>query len=343
MNNNPDIALIIPVYNTASYLPKCMESILSSTFSSMEIILVDDGSTDGVSPGLCDRYAQSDPRVRTLHKENGGLQSAWIAGAEVSNADYLSFIDSDDWLDSEMFQELFAHTSQAFKSCEIISSDYIIEKQNERKEVHHTIPCGQHFGEDLDKIKMRLLGEEQRTVILSRCMKLISRKLILDNLHYCNSAIKLGEDVNIMVPALCDCKRLYVSDKCYYHYRTVLSSMSHAHNEKILDDIKLLCDTCCNILEDKKIPNARSQAEREFLRLMFVYVKDELRAGYKGATVVVRDTLTQKPIKDKILNNKLEVSDKANKLIYYGMRHPNLLVLTMIQLILFAYDKKTNG
>ncbi|MCR5770135.1 MAG: glycosyltransferase [Butyrivibrio sp.] len=342
MDKTPDIAVIIPVYNTAEYLPDCMNSVLESRLKNIEIILVDDGSTDGKSPALCDEYANKDSRVRVIHKENGGLQSAWIAGVKDSTANYLCFIDSDDWVDSEMFEELFSHTSQAFKSCEIISSDYIIEKQNERKEVHHTISAGQHFGENLDNIKTRLLGQELRTVILSRCMKLTSRKLIINNLKYCDSSIRLGEDVNIMIPALCDCKRLYVSDVCYYHYRTVADSMAHGHNEKMLDNIKLLCDTCCKILTDKKITNAKEQADMEYLRLMFVYVKDELRARYPEAVATVSNTLKEDTIKNKIKNNKLEVSNKANKLIYFGMRHPSKVMLKVIQLILLTYDKKTN-
>ena len=342
MNNNPDIAVIIPVYNTAAYLPECVNSVLASRYKSMEIILVDDGSTDGESPQLCDKFASSDSRVRVIHKENGGLQSAWIAGVNASTADYLSFIDSDDWIDSAIFEELISHTSQAFRSCEIISSGYIIEKQNERKEVHHVVASGQHFGEDLDNIKLRLLGQEQRTVILSRCMKLISRRLITGNLHYCNNSIKFGEDVNIMIPALCDCKRLYVSDKCYYHYRTIASSMAHANDDHMRDKIMLLCDTCYNILEEKGIANAKEQSDMEFLRLMFVYIKNELRTGYPGAVSTVRKTLKEQSLRDKIIRSKLTVNNKANKIIYFGMKHPSSFILKAIQIILMVYDKKTN-
>lgn len=341
MSNSPDIAVIIPVYNTARYLHDCLKSVLMSKFNSMEIILVDDGSTDGESPAICDKYASLDCRVRVIHKENGGLQSAWIEGVRNSTANYLSFIDSDDWVDSNMFEELFLHTSQAFKSCEIISSDYIIEKQNERKEVHHTISTGQHFGEDLYAIKHNLLGNEKRPVILSRCMKLISRKLITDNLNYCNSLIRLGEDVNIMIPALCDCKRLYVSDSCYYHYRTVLTSMAHSHNPAMLDNMQLLCDTCYRILSDKNIENAKDQADREYLRLLFVYVKDELRAKYPGSISALQKNLKDKTLRKKIIQNKLDVNYKSNKLIYIGMLHPSKLILKVIQIILLSYDKKT--
>ena len=81
------ISVIIPVYNTAEYLEKCIESVLAQTFRDFEVMLVDDGSTDGVSPAMCDTYGKRDTRVRVMHKQNGGLQSAWIAGLVESRAD----------------------------------------------------------------------------------------------------------------------------------------------------------------------------------------------------------------------------------------------------------------
>ena len=80
--NTPKVSVIIPVYNTAKYLDECMKSVLGQTFSDIEIILVDDGSTDGISPKMCDDYGTSDDRVRVIHKVNGGLMSAWIEGTK---------------------------------------------------------------------------------------------------------------------------------------------------------------------------------------------------------------------------------------------------------------------
>lgn len=104
------ISIIIPVYNVEKYLFRCVNSILSQTYSDIEIILVDDGSPDN-SPELCDEIAQTDSRVVVIHKENGGLSSARNAGLDIAKGDYVFFIDSDDWLSSNTVLENFYKTA----------------------------------------------------------------------------------------------------------------------------------------------------------------------------------------------------------------------------------------
>lgn len=101
----PTLSVIVPVYNVEPYLRACVDSILAQTFRDFELILVDDGSTDGC-PALCDAYEGQDPRVRVIHKENGGLSSARNAGMRSARAELLSFIDSDDFVHPQMFQTL---------------------------------------------------------------------------------------------------------------------------------------------------------------------------------------------------------------------------------------------
>ncbi len=120
------ISVIIPVYNTAEYMDDCMNSVISQTFKDIEIILVDDGSTDGISPQKCDDYAAKDSRVKVIHKENGGLMSAWIAGVCEASSDYVSFIDSDDWVDTDMFEKLYSLTDSTYSRYEMISGNYIV-------------------------------------------------------------------------------------------------------------------------------------------------------------------------------------------------------------------------
>lgn len=103
----PTLSVIVPVYNVEPYLRACVDSILAQTFPDFELILVDDGSTDGC-PALCDAYEGQDPRVRVIHKENGGLSSARNAGMRSARAELLSFIDSDDFVHPQMFQTLVA-------------------------------------------------------------------------------------------------------------------------------------------------------------------------------------------------------------------------------------------
>lgn len=94
---NPKVSILVPVYNVEKYLPRCIDSVLSQDFSDYELILVDDGSPDN-SPRICDEYAQKDNRIKVVHKKNGGLVSARLAGFEASKGKYLMFLDSDDYL-----------------------------------------------------------------------------------------------------------------------------------------------------------------------------------------------------------------------------------------------------
>ena len=95
---NQTISVIVPVYNVAQYLPQCVDSILSQDYGDLEVILIDDGSTDA-SGELCDRYAAKDSRVRVIHQKNGGAAAAKNAGLRIASGDYLTFADSDDYLE----------------------------------------------------------------------------------------------------------------------------------------------------------------------------------------------------------------------------------------------------
>lgn len=101
----PLISVIVPVYNMELYLDKCIQSIINQTYRNLEIILVDDGSTDR-SLLLCEQYADSDRRIKVIHKTNGGLSSARNAGLDACSGDYVGFVDSDDWIDSAMYETL---------------------------------------------------------------------------------------------------------------------------------------------------------------------------------------------------------------------------------------------
>lgn len=105
--NNPVISIIVPVYNVATYLRECLDSILSQTFSSWECILVDDGSTDE-SPVICDEYVAKDSRFRVIHKQNGGLSRARNSALQVASGQYIGFVDSDDWIEPEMYERLYS-------------------------------------------------------------------------------------------------------------------------------------------------------------------------------------------------------------------------------------------
>ena len=100
------ISVIVPIYNVEKYLNKCIESIVSQTYTDLEIILVDDGSPDNC-PAICDSWAGKDSRIKVIHKKNGGLSDARNAGFAASSGEYISFIDSDDWIEPDFYSVLY--------------------------------------------------------------------------------------------------------------------------------------------------------------------------------------------------------------------------------------------
>jgi len=99
------ISVIVPVYDVEAYMPRCIDSILSQTHKDLEIILVNDGSPDNC-PKMCDEYATKDSRIKVVHKKNGGLASARNAGMKIATGNYISFVDSDDWIEPTMYSDL---------------------------------------------------------------------------------------------------------------------------------------------------------------------------------------------------------------------------------------------
>ena len=99
------VSIIIPVYNVESYLPECIESVLKQTYSHWELLLIDDGSSDG-SPQICDEFQRKDSRIRAIHKENQGPSAARNLGIEIAGGDYIVFVDSDDWIAPGMLEEM---------------------------------------------------------------------------------------------------------------------------------------------------------------------------------------------------------------------------------------------
>lgn len=165
----PLISVIVPIYKVEEYLDRCVESIVNQTYKNLEIILVDDGSPDNC-PQMCDDWAKRDNRIKVLHKENGGLSDARNAGMPFATGEIISFIDSDDWIEFDMFEKMFNRMqadNSDLVSCgvkwveedgrlirEVTSEDEILETTTAMKELLNDSKLKQHVWNKIYKYDM---------------------------------------------------------------------------------------------------------------------------------------------------------------------------------------------
>lgn len=341
------ISLIVPIYAAEDYLKRCVDSLIKQTFTNTEIILVDDGSPDRC-PAMCDAYAAADNRIKVIHKKNGGLISAWQAGVKESAGDYLCFVDSDDWIEPDMLKNMITFTDQASafgKAGEIICCNFVIDRGDpgvSRETKHyHGLPPGTYEGERLEgEIKDNLLGNENRTVSMSRCMKLFSRELIENNMHFCNPKVTMGEDVSITLPALLDCRRLVIMEEShYYHYFYNSASMVHKYDRNMYDGLERLYSNIQEIFRAKGRDSGEIQGSREYIYLLFLALKNELRGGQPGYADRIKKICTREKNAALIKNYPVTVNGKAERLLYLLLKKPKLSYIRAVKIMFNIYDR----
>ena len=171
MNNKISVSLIVPVYNVLAYIEEFLNSVVAQTFEDFEAILVDDGSTDGTGEVL-DRYAAIDKRIKVVHKENGGVVSAWKRGVHESCGEYLSFADPDDILDAEMIatQYRLAHDNAA--DMVVTGFNKLIDGQLiAQKAVKWYMEEGVYEGERLEILKHKQHGDKECKDVIMRAYR----------------------------------------------------------------------------------------------------------------------------------------------------------------------------
>lgn len=335
------VSVIVPVYNTEKYLKRCIDTLVKQSFQNLEIILIDDGSTDG-SGKLCDEYALADSRISVIHKENGGLVSAWKAGVRESSGEYLCFVDSDDWVEFQMIDDMVKYLTGIKK--EIISSDYVIEKINGNKQnMYQGLEPGIYEGSNLrTKVIPEILGKENRLISFSRCMKLISRELIIDNCKYSDPVIRMGEDVTVMLPAIIDCERLVIMDhKIYYHYFYADESMVHGYDSGLFKNIQQLHEIIDVIMKDKFSgalwEKMHQEAQKEYLLLLLLVLKSEARDNREGYRKNILEICKSREVKNLVQTVELQVKEKSNQLLYLVLRHPNHFTVSFLRAAMIVY------
>lgn len=221
------VTVVIPVYNTKKYLEKCVDSITGQTFQNIEILLIDDGSTDG-SAELCDELGEKDDRIRVIHKQNGGAATARNLGMDIAQGKYIMFIDSDDWLDSDAVETLVEHADE--NNVDVIRFGYVREFEDKQLVKRNTFLEERVYLDDecLDVCRqiLGLTGKElaypENMNYLASCGFNMYKKELLQKSGVRFTPIrKIGAFVDGLFNfcVFMNVKRFEFIDKPYYHYR----------------------------------------------------------------------------------------------------------------------------
>ena len=205
----PLLSVIIPVYNVENYLKKCVNSILNQTFTDYEILLVDDGSTD-CSSSICDDLAASDSRIKVFHQINGGLSSARNKGIAESSGKYLSFIDSDDWIDKNMFEDMLSCIIGDNEIDIVVCGHRVMTESGITEE---TVVFSENEILDREKATTLILQDD---IMPSFAWNKIYRKSLFNNISF--PIGRIYEDTATIYKLFNISKRVYILNKVYYNY-----------------------------------------------------------------------------------------------------------------------------
>lgn len=250
----PKVSIVVPVYNVEKYLDRCVQSLLNQTLKDIEIILVDDGSPDNC-PQMCDEYAKFDSRIKVIHKKNGGLGFARNSGAEIATGNYITFCDSDDWLDHDAYETLYNICKNdnldlcCFQSRRVKLNGSIINP--------YPISTKEFYGSEavkdflLDLIGKDPTKEGSRTYEMSSCMALFKRsKFVESNVKFPSEREIASEDLVFMINFIPNLERVKIVPNIYYNYlinpKSISQNYSEAKHERLITLIRTVQEYCKN-------------------------------------------------------------------------------------------------
>lgn len=319
------ISVIMPVYNVEAYVEKCVYSILKQTYQDFELIIIDDGSTD-TSGKICDGLKERDIRIKVIHKNNGGLMSAWITGFYESKGQFIFFVDSDDWVDDNILEKM---TSMIEKNpdTDLVVCDCKRELKNETQvykmfQYQENVYDYKKIQEEIYNTIINNGGFQTRGIQVNRWGKLIKRELLSKNIKYCDTKISYGEDFNIMLPVFLDCRKICFVDETYYHYRYNGQSILGKYNNRMYFQVELLYRILFQVIKDKNCEFLRAQLLADYLSSIVLCVKNEIKSEKTIRAIIIELQKFRKA-------NYLKESIKTTNYSSYSL--PNRTIISMLK------------
>ena len=320
------ISVIVPVYNVKNYLTTCVKSIVAQSYGNLEIILVDDGSTDG-SGNICDELVNFDKRIKVVHKVNGGLSDARNYGMKKSHGDFYAFIDSDDALHKDFFMELM--NAQHKYNADIVACDMTLfsryEELPQLYAMRHDIKAKLFIRDDA--LKEYFVPAEERIIHHGLCMK-IYRRSLFDGLQFFKG--KLHEDLYITYKLLDIANRtVYVDCPYYFYFQSNTSSICKNYGVKnFLDEAEAYRTIYTYFTKKNRITN-------ELIHFLIVQYLLMLEKGY-----AIRNAAEIRSTRKSVVK---WVDDNIKNCNHYGRIKRNIIRIGLRDIRIYSWLKKLRG
>lgn len=238
------LSIIIPIYNTELHLEKCINSVINQSYKSLDIILVNDGSTDN-SGKICDMFAAQDERIRVYHQENRGLIQARKKGVELAQGELVTFVDSDDWIEENMYESMIE--VYVTEKVDLVSSGLKYDYNNEKDTVYQELDLlaeGVYDRENIQKdiLPIMIWNNEygRRSITSSVCNKLFKRELLQKTICRVDDRLTFGEDAAITYLYLVKANKISIMNSSWYHYVIRKNSMVRSVDIGAFEKIHIL-------------------------------------------------------------------------------------------------------
>lgn len=326
----PLVSIIIPVYNVEKYLPECLESVINQTYSNLEIILVDDGSPDKCGE-ICDKYASFDPRIKVIHKENGGVSSARNVGIEASTGEWIYFVDSDDTIEKDLISE--ALNTALTDGTDMCFFDY--DRVYEEKSVkQQSIESNETIFNNVNDIKTFITYLSKPGSV---CFFIINSQALKNKIRF-DESICMAEDELFEFQIYGEISSFSYIHKVFYHYRIRSSSAcgTTLSQKKYPEMMYHVYKKMKNIIEDGNYPdNAIIVSNTKLISRINIVVNIAFqnRFSLKCDYDMIKKYMNTEEYKQARLNyDKNNVLAFVNKL-YVLLKKPNRFLITLIYLL----------
>lgn len=245
----PLISVIVPVYNTEEYLPRCIESIQKQTYSNMEMILVNDGSTDN-SLSVCEKYAGTDDRIQIISQSNRGIIEAKRTGIKHCYGEYVMFVDSDDWIEPQLLESMVQAACES--GCLLVCTNAYKDFEDRTVEMRNNIPAGTYETSTIVKDLFYYKNTEDYGILPYSVAKLYVKDMLEEVLNNVDSNIRYAEDKAIVFSLVFQNIKICFMDDIYYHYCVRKGSVCYSGNPDYLIELTIAYKYIKKIFDGQK-------------------------------------------------------------------------------------------